>query len=234
MEREDCRMKKKLLILVLVALVCVTAFASISKVTASPSYQIDKNIEAIMDGVDKAVKEDPVRDLSSNPYDYIVNNENYLNIVNLGSASLVPIREKITNSNENGLKEYILAIAGEEIAKVNLRGNSFLWSNGKEWAKEWDRHLGTMQDNIERITLSQNPKEDKVNALIKLGTPAIPFIMDKIENGDEELVPALDELLKGNSKVLFDKTTIKDNKEWVKNNKIFFEDLREMVVNTKQ
>ena len=62
----------------------------------------------------------PQLSASSNPYEYIQNNKNFNDLVNLGTDALPVIAEKIMNSNDDGLKEYILAIAAEKIAKIDL------------------------------------------------------------------------------------------------------------------
>lgn len=78
---------------------------------------------------------------SPNPYDYI-NSEHFRRIVQMGPAALMTIRKMILTSEENGLGEYILAIAAEEIARVNLKGNSFAWTHGKGFCRKWDHHIG--------------------------------------------------------------------------------------------
>lgn len=72
--------------------------------------------------------------VSSNPYDYIryaESNEDYKYIVSQGEKSLNYMLEKFADSNENGLEEYIMAIACAEILEENP--NSKNWASGKEW-----------------------------------------------------------------------------------------------------
>lgn len=70
--------------------------------------------------------------ISSNPYDYIKGPDsskdcNY--IVSQGEKSLNYMLKKLENSNSNGLKEYIMAIACSEILKENPDSKN--WDSGK-------------------------------------------------------------------------------------------------------
>jgi len=68
---------------------------------------------------------------SSNPYDYTKNNKDFEDIVKLGDDALQYMLEKFKNSKENGLKEYVMAIACSKILKENTQNKN--WSTGKEW-----------------------------------------------------------------------------------------------------
>jgi hypothetical protein len=134
--------------------------------------------------------------LSSNPYDYI-DNEGFRKIVAIGPEALVSIREKLSTSGANGLEEYILAIAAEEIAKVDFKSRSIDWATGKEWLKRWDIHLRDLPVTVNSIFQSGDSIAAKNAALTALGIPAIPFIKDKIERGNNDYIPAFKALLKG-------------------------------------
>jgi hypothetical protein len=187
-------------------------------------------MEELMNEITQNMVENPEKAYSSNPYDYI-DNEYFRNIVNLGPKALIPIGNKIKKSERSGLKEYILALAAEKIAKVDLKGETYNWVNGKEWVREWERHLRNIPDDIARIDSFPKPPDVKIKALIQLGVPAIPYIMDKVEEGKVEYVPALEVLLIGNQDVSFKKEAVKDYSKWIKENKAKFEDLRVMIEN---
>ncbi len=87
---------------------------------------------------------------SSNPYDYI-DSDYYRSIVGLGPAALTHIRKMILESDQKGLREYLLAIAAEEIAKVDLKGDTFAWANAKEWCLQWDLHMRLLPAPIEML-----------------------------------------------------------------------------------
>ncbi|HWQ43852.1 MAG TPA: hypothetical protein VN456_17745 [Desulfosporosinus sp.] len=73
--------------------------------------------------------------------EYFRNNANYKSIVSLGSEALPILVDRIDRSKENGLKEYILSIATEEISKVNLKKDRGEWSSAKGFTKVWKTHL---------------------------------------------------------------------------------------------
>ncbi|MGE5342627.1 MAG: hypothetical protein ACM3SY_14225 [Candidatus Omnitrophota bacterium] len=134
--------------------------------------------------------------ISSNPYDYI-NNESFRKIVKLGPEALMTIRSMIRESDENGLKEYILAIAAEEIAKTDLKGDHFGWENGKKWTQQWDFYMRSLSGKVAEIFKSGIPVTEKNKALVKLGIPAIPLIIDEIARGNSQYKVAIQDLLKG-------------------------------------
>lgn len=89
---------------------------------------IEEKLNKIVNPTDSKVS------LSSNPYDYIKgtdSNEDYKYIVSQGEKSLNYMLSKFKNSKEDGLKEYILAIACSEILKENPSSKN--WSSGRGW-----------------------------------------------------------------------------------------------------
>ncbi|ACT03168.1 hypothetical protein [Paenibacillus sp. JDR-2] len=75
---------------------------------------------------------------SSNPYDYIKGEENNLNykyIVTQGEQSLDYMLHKFASNDEDGLEEYIMAMACSEILKENPDDKK--WASGREWYREY-------------------------------------------------------------------------------------------------
>lgn len=69
---------------------------------------------------------------SSNPYDYINHNKkDFEDIVSLGDDGLKYLIKKFESSKENGLKEYVMAIACSKILEENPESKN--WSTGREW-----------------------------------------------------------------------------------------------------
>jgi hypothetical protein len=185
---------------------------------------IDNNLTLIMNKVSSLPPTS-----SSNPYNYIINSNEFNNLVEIGPDALKIIKQRVDESSENGLKEYILAIAAERIAKVDLKGDNFGWSTAKEWSDKWNNHLKNLSTNFKDIIKSDKKSETKNAEVIKLGIPALPFIIDEVEQGNTDLLPALQKLVEGNKKISFDTNSVKDYKEWAKSNKENVQDLRELV-----
>lgn len=218
-------MRKFLIPVLVVSLLigCVSVFTLKSK---SVSAQVNYNIDTYMDELNKSIYDDPQKAMSSNPYTYVKNNKYFDAIVDLGPDALPSIEKAISDSPKNGLREYILAIAGERIAKVNLKGDSVKWDSAKKWVTVWNEHLKELSNNVKRIAGSNST--DKTNELVKLGTPAIPYLMDLVEADNKDVIPALTELLKDNKQKI-DASDVEITKEWVKKNKDKFVNLRKMV-----
>lgn len=195
----------------------------------SIAAQIDQNALAIQEDLSKMISENPEMASSSNPYDYIKDNNHFDNIVQLGDGALPIIAQKLKNSNDNGLNEYILAIAIERIAKVDLKKNSAGWSTAKEFSQVWSKHLKNIPNSVDQIVASNQSENQKVEKLITLGTPALPFIMDKVEQGNIELFPAVKTLVADDKNINIDSIT--DPQQWVKQNKEDFDNLRSLVIN---
>jgi len=74
--------------------------------------------------------------LSSNPNDYIKENQNeYDNIISKGEKGLEYLIDELKSSKENGLKEWIMAKASVDILKTNNPIKE--WSTGKEWIEKY-------------------------------------------------------------------------------------------------
>jgi hypothetical protein len=223
---------KKLITIGSIILVFLIFFVIIiSSVMANNSYEVDKNMAEILKAASIEAAEDSLTPYSSNPYDHVKNNVHFDNIVALGIDALPLLKAKISNSDKNGLREYILAIAAEEIAKVNLKYKDYGWANGKEWVVEWNRHLFNVQDDIERILNTNMDEVTKNKSLIKLGIPSIPFLLDKLEEGNISVCKALEVLLENSDEDIFStKSAAANYSVMAKELKPKYENIRKMVL----
>lgn len=224
-------MKKISIGIVLSLAICVSLIYISTE--RSIAYAINGNLSDMMLQISEKSEKDPSTAMSSNPYDYIKGNQHYQAIVSLGEGALLPIEDKIVNSKNDGLEEYILAIAAEEIAKIDLKNDKssdVVWETGKGWANEWAKHLKAVPAKVHKIAISSLSKKEKLEKLVTFGTPAIPFILDEIEIGTSDIAGALEILLTGNNEVSFDAGKVHDPVSWSKENKVKFESLRRLVM----
>jgi len=113
------------------------------------SQIINRRLKSIMDN-EKAM-------FSSNPYDYIEDNKDYDYLIGLGEEALDIMLEKLRVSEENGLREYLLAIACSELLGEDIEDKR--WSTGKEW---YELYLGNILDDaINSINITQPIESDK-------------------------------------------------------------------------
>ncbi|PKM77276.1 MAG: hypothetical protein CVU90_08195 [Firmicutes bacterium HGW-Firmicutes-15] len=228
-------MKKKLLLTLSIVLGITFLSASVflfnfpSKVMAK---ELNNNISSMMEEIDKGAKNDLATQLSSNPYDYTKDNMYFEKIVDMGYPALPLIEDYIQKSTQNGLREYLLAIASEKIAKVDLKSDGNGWSTAKMFLKEWDRHLKVVPSKATEILESNKPDADKALDLKKLGLPAAPFIIDYLDgsNGEHpEIANTLEYLVKDSKIALFTNDDYSNFINWSKMNKNKFNDLRNYV-----
>lgn len=91
--------------------------------------QIEKNLVTIMDNNSVLA--------SSNPAAYIQNNQDlYDEILTTGDKGLEFLLNELKDSKENGLKEWIMAKACEDILKDDRQIEG--WSTGKEWLNKYE------------------------------------------------------------------------------------------------
>lgn len=131
---------------------------------------------------------------SPNPYDY-TDNPGFRKIVAMGPAALQSIKKAIINSKNNGLPQYLLAIAAEEIAAVDLKSQSGKWENSAGWVYSWDLFLRDLPSKVDSIIESGHPAEEIEAKLEALGFAALPVIEDKLNEGYERIRPAFKKLL---------------------------------------
>ncbi|MBU3113066.1 hypothetical protein [Clostridium lacusfryxellense] len=130
-------MKKSVIIVsFLVMLVLVSTCLSKSakdikskeKVTiTAANVAIDKKLDTICDNPKVAA--------SSNPYDYTKDSQDYKDIVSSGDDALKYMLTKFDKSKENGLREYVMAIACSEMLKENIETKK--WETGREWYENY-------------------------------------------------------------------------------------------------
>jgi hypothetical protein len=196
---------------------------------ASVEKQIDDNTALLAQLIQNEIRNKTVS-LSSNPYDYIKDSEGYENIVKLGYKAFPVLEKKIDESAGSGLFDYIYAAAIEEIGKVNLKEDDLApWDTGDKFSEKWKTKLESIPEDVEKIASSQQSDEDKITSLTKLGLPAVPFIIDQVEDGKTELYPAI-EYLVSDSGELSKSISPVDSAQWITDNKDKFADLKKYVL----
>lgn len=99
------------------------------------SQKTSEQISKLIDDKLYAIISNPKHMASSNPYNYTKDNKDYEYIVNQGEKALEHMLGKFKNSNENGLKEYVMAIACSEI--LGEKPEQKNWSSGREWYEHY-------------------------------------------------------------------------------------------------
>lgn len=79
---------------------------------------------------------------SSNPYIYTKDSKEYKDIVNLGDTALKYMLSRFETSEDNGLEEYVMALACSEILRENTKDKR--WASGREW---YDNYTKSIKNN---------------------------------------------------------------------------------------
>lgn len=148
----------------------------------SVEEKVRVNLFKIDESINKAINENTELALSSNPYDYIKDNEYYKNIIELGVAALPELDKSLSNSDVNSLNEYILVIAIEEITHTNVNGileKEYSWENAKDFLYEWTDIKENVNNEVsEIVTSSKLTAIEKSKKLENYGVLAVPTIKD--------------------------------------------------------
>lgn len=223
---------KKFFLFIFVCSFIGTIFIN-QKTSSATERKIDTNFTLIAQKINKEITLSTELSTSSNPYDYIQDNPEFNEIISLGNDALPYLQERLSQSENNGLQEYIVAIAIERIARVDLKKkDSIQWETAKEFNSKWKKHLSSIPTAVDEISSNSKISPDEKRILLSgLGTPAIPFILDKIESGNSELSPVIIDLTENPE--LGVRENDDDIKEQVANNKDSFERLKRYVLEQK-
>ncbi|SET95970.1 hypothetical protein [Paenibacillus sp. NFR01] len=83
----------------------------------SSNARIDKQLNPLIEQMHAEIGNDPRLALSSNPYDYIKDNEAYRKIVALGEPAAISLERRLTQKRDSGLYGVIYTIAIHEIRR---------------------------------------------------------------------------------------------------------------------
>ena len=179
----------------IVLILCL--FFAFNSQSASAAEKVRINLEKIDESIQNEINNRTILSLSSNPYDYVVDNQYYDKIILLGVAALPELETTLINSENNGLNEYILAIAIEEISKVDVNkilGNTdYGWENAMEFESEWTKIKSTASHAVETIILSNElDTEEKIMQISNYGILAIPSLESYLSAVDSREKSSLD------------------------------------------
>lgn len=110
-----------------------TAYDDAPTVFTSPAQNFERNKtgQIIEKKLDALVNGYEAQQSSSNPYDYLIGNRYYEDILMLGDDALRYMLKNLGTSQEDGLKEYIMASACCFLLGENPADKE--WSTGQEW-----------------------------------------------------------------------------------------------------
>jgi hypothetical protein len=179
-------MKKRLLVLTVFVLAIAFVAGVIYSANASEKdIHQTASIAAIAESTAKVLDANPRISSSSNPYDYVKDNKAFDEIVALGPKALPVLYQEIKLSPDDGLNEYLLAIAAEKILQVDMKTvfgggipGKYSWSDAKGWLEAFSLYVDDLDRNIQTIETSSMSENEKLEQLKSLGILALPYIND--------------------------------------------------------
>ena len=126
------RLRVAVLALTVVVMLVTACAKSPGETSDGMRQSVRSDVAEIMSDVDAAMKSELAGASSSNPYDYVGISPAFERLVGRGEPALEAIASEIEASEENGLREYLLAIAGQRILGGDEPNQA--WATGKEWA----------------------------------------------------------------------------------------------------
>ena len=174
--------------LIIGSICAVIVVALIVTLMPSPTYaaaneqmyatftEVNRQINESMDFDEKYTANGLPLALSSNPYDYVADNSEFDKLVKMGPAAIEAIESGFKNPEKcNGLERYILAIALEDIAKVNLKEyEKYMWEDGSSFWESWQQLKVDATTDVPEILNNDNLSVDEKWAEVcKFGILAI-------------------------------------------------------------
>lgn len=115
----------------LVSMSIVMLLAGCAETQPTPSDAMLESVRADIDQVMADIEADPDVGASSNPWDYVGVSPTFPRLIARGEPALEAIALEIEGSEENGLREYLLAMAGNSILGKDRQYGD--WDNAKGW-----------------------------------------------------------------------------------------------------
>lgn len=123
--------------------------------------------------------------MSSNPYDYIKDNEEFDKIIALGMDALPELVQiqKDTNKYDN-FERYLIAIAIEEISKTDLKAyDEFAWDQANVFSKKWAKFEMEATACVQTIVNDEKSNDsEKLSQLAKYGMLSL-----KVMDADDDM-----------------------------------------------
>ncbi len=167
--------KKPAFWIVLLALIASAVAAVLLLTTPPEEVQQNESTEStqptesmtdmavILSLVDEIVY-NPAMAASSNPYDYInAAFDKYAKILQYGETAKGYLLTALEESDDNGLREYIIAAVCAELTDFGLNKTGTPWGSGKEWLSLYQEHLARLEEPV-------GTPEDEKGSLIEVGS----------------------------------------------------------------
>ncbi len=156
---------------------------------ATTMEEININMNNLMTELEKEMTANPELSVMGSPISLIENSQSYKNIIKLGLNGVKPLYDKLYDSKDAGLYEYILSLAIEDITQEKFVYNKdYGWKNSLEFRLSYEAKVNNTQTNVEKILNSDDlNNNEKISKLKEQGIFAISFLMNEYNNNDSKI-----------------------------------------------
>lgn len=164
-----------------------------STVYAATLEKINTNMDTLMAEIEKEMTDNPELAMMGSPITIIEESQAYQKIIELGLNGVKPLYDKLYNSQDSGLYEYILALAIEDITKEEFIYNKdYGWKNSLEFRMAYETKVNNVQTNVEKIINDENlSDEDKLSKFKEQGIFAVSFLINEYNNNESKVAKAI-------------------------------------------
>ena len=118
---------------------------------ATTMEEININMNNLMTELEKEMTANPELSMMGSPISLIENSQSYKNIIKLGLNGVKPLYDKLYDSKDAGLYEYILSLAIEDITQEKFVYNKdYGWKNSLEFRLSYEAKVNNTQTNVEK------------------------------------------------------------------------------------
>jgi len=125
--------KTPLAILILIALALGLAYFT------SPARRTTVRVDAAIKQLDREIAKAP-SGLTSNPYDYARSSPAFHAFSSLDRSAVPILAARIARSRQNGLREYLWALAAENLRSDNGAKDRISFSSAGDWLQQYYQH----------------------------------------------------------------------------------------------
>lgn len=160
-----------------------------STVYAATLNDINTNMESLMTEIETEMRTNPEVAMMGNPIDIIKESQSYKNIVELGLKAVKPLYDKLYDSRDAGLYEYVLSLAIEEITHEEFVYNAdYGWKNSLEFRMSYETKVNNVQTDVERIINNEKlTDEEKTEKLKEEGIFAVSTLIKEYNNTESKI-----------------------------------------------
>lgn len=160
-----------------------------SSVYATTLDDINTNMNSLMTEIETEMRTKPQVAMMGSPINIIKESQSYKNIVALGLQAVKPLYDKLYDSRDAGLYEYILSLAIEEISQEEFIYNAtYGWKNSLEFRMAYETKVNNVQTDVEMIINNEKlTDEEKTEKLKEEGIFAISTLIEEYNNTESKL-----------------------------------------------